>query len=216
MLAVGGWGGDLHICSRRVRHRLTLKHGALVGAASSDRKHHLGELIVRRGLLSACDLVAWMSPHLVGKLLIERGLIEREQWVEMLDLQAARIFHDALLVRAGSFSFVVPNESEDRDALRCDLPIEHLILEAAQRIDEMSLYRATIPGGDARPVLTAPPTAFGSDPDTRSIVARMDGIRSIRDISEEIDLDEFQVTRAVHRLLQGGLATIQQVAVGQH
>src|SRR5688572_11141422 len=62
MLSVAGWDGELHIRSGgRTRYRLTIVQGALKTAASDAHEHRLGEVLVRRGLLTRDQLGECLS-----------------------------------------------------------------------------------------------------------------------------------------------------------
>lgn len=213
MLAVSGWEGDLHIRSGQTRYRLTLARGALIAAWSDAHEHRLGELLVRRRLLTREQLVECLRElgqgRRIGEILVDKGWIERTQLFAALKAQTERIFHDALLVASGRFAFTDSAIDELPRPISFHLPLQSLVLEAAQRLDEMKLYRTRIESDAVRPVLTGTANARELDPQTRRVAAHIDGVRSIGEIGERTELEEYHVTRAVYGLLESGLAAIQ-------
>jgi hypothetical protein len=90
------------------------------------------------------------------------------------------------------------------------LPVQSLLLESVQRIDEMAYFRERIPSGDVRPVMTENALRTTMRESLRPIAMLVDGSRSILDIGRELRLDEFEVTRQVMQLLQLGCVEVKE------
>ncbi len=212
MLSVSGWSGELRVSSGAVHHRLTLDQGALKAAASDSHEHRLGELLVRRGLLSQVQLEQCLKQlgqgRRIGEVLVDKGWIEHRQLFDALRAQTERIFYDTLALASGRFVLTAPSDDAPAPPIAFHIPMTRLMLEAAQRSDEMRVYRTRISGGEVQPVLVCPAAEIGLDAQANQIAAQIDGQRTIHQIADRVDLDEHQVTRVVYALLERGAAAI--------
>ncbi|HEX7664569.1 MAG TPA: hypothetical protein VF407_08665, partial [Polyangiaceae bacterium] len=78
-----------------------------------------------------------------------------------------------------------------------------LLMEGARRMDEMRFFREKIPTDDYVPVISNKEKKAVPE-DVSEVFAQIDGRRSIAEIGRRIGQLEFEVTRAVFQLLQGG------------
>lgn len=213
MLAVSGWEGELRVRSPTMRCRLLISRGALGGASSTVPEHRLGELLVQRGLISREQLERSLREtgrgRRIGQIVLDEGWIEHGQLFDALRAQVERIFFDALSLTAGSFAFVDVRADGAPAPIAFHMPLEGLILEAARRMDEMRVFRSRIESREACPALTGATVDAPLDPASAAIVAHIDGCRTIQEIVERTGLDEFSVTRAVYALMEHGLAEIR-------
>lgn len=145
MLAVSGWTGELHVHGPDSHYRLTLHQGGLQSASSSVPGHRLGALLVEAGVVSASQLAPCLrqlgGERRIGELLVQRGLLSRDALFEALRDQAQTIFYRALTVDEGSFAFTELASDADAPPIAFHLPIQHLLLEGARRIDERERLR---------------------------------------------------------------------------
>jgi hypothetical protein len=217
-LMVTGWDGDLHVRSGRKRYRLSIAQRALKAATSDADEHRLGELLVRRGLLSRAQLQECLREQgegrRIGQLLVEKGWIESTCLFAELRAQAKRIFEDACSVSSGRFVLTRTTGREPANAISFHLPLDRLLLEGATRIDEKRLFRTRITSDDVRPMLTSALDSYNVDAQTRAIAAHLDGRCTIREIADRTTLTEHDVTRAVYRLLEQDMAVVGPTPVG--
>jgi hypothetical protein len=81
-----------------------------------------------------------------------------------------------------------------------------LLMEGARRMDEMQFFRERIPNGDYIP--SRRQTEKKPPEELATALEHCDGTRSIAEIGRLTGLLEFEVTRAVYQLLQGGFVTV--------
>jgi hypothetical protein len=214
MIMHNGWRGELTVFDGQVGRGLLFDQGALKAAHSDVSSERLGEVMVSLAVitpdaLARCVLSA--SPQRrFGEIALEAGFIDQKQLFEMLQVQAERIFQGALLVTSGHYHFVLPADDTDAPDTTLHLPVQSLLLESVQRIDEMAHFRERIPSGELRPVLTDTATRITLGESLRPVAGLVDGKHSILDISRELRLDEFEVTKRIMQLLQIGCVELKE------
>jgi hypothetical protein len=210
MIATANWDGELHIIDDDSQRTLQIHQGALKSAGSDVPSERLGEVMLSRGAISHNQLAECVaeldSSRRFGEMVVDRGLVDREQLFAHVRAQMQVIFNGALLVRDGFYSFVHMQQDADPPSVTVHLPIQHLLMEGVQRIDEMELFRERIPSSDLCPEATDQADASTLDASLLPIAGLMDGQRSIDDLARELGWDEFQATKAVYQLLQCGYA----------
>lgn len=212
MLATANWTGELHVITDDSQRSLQIHQGVLKSAGSDVPSERLGEVMLSRGAITheqLSECVAEMdASRRFGEMVVDRGLVDREQLFSHVRSQMQVIFNGALLVREGFYSFVHIAEDADPPSVTVHLPIQHLLMEGVQRIDEMELFRERIPSSDLCPEATDQADASALDPQLLPIAGMIDGQRSISDIARELGWDEFLTTKAVYQLLQSGYARL--------
>ncbi|MGD8861499.1 MAG: DUF4388 domain-containing protein [Myxococcales bacterium] len=211
MLAFAGWDGTLHIEGDTGTFSLTVAQGALKSAQSTTHEHRLGQLLLQAGLLDEAQLAACLQQvhdgRRLGRVLVEEGWVDSPRLFELLRTQLRTIFFDALAVTRGRFHFTDPELDAEPAPFTGHLPLQTLLLEAAQRSDEMALFRKRVPDAGCRPVLRDA-AATPASAETRKVLPHVDGRATIDEIGARTGLDEFQVTRAVHGLLEAGAVSL--------
>lgn len=209
-----GWRGELTVLDGTYTRRLILDQGALKGVYSDAPSERLGEVMVSLGAITPDQLariVLGGSPgRRFGEIAVEQGYVDQSELFAMLQAQAQRTFLAALLVRSGHYTFTLQSEDTEAPMLTLHLPVQGLLMESVQRIDEMAYFRERIPSGDVRPVMTEAAMRTTLRESLRPIAMLVDGTRSILDIGRELRLDEFEVTRQVMQLLQLGCVEVKE------
>lgn len=213
VVAHSAWSGELRVLGETTRG-LVIDHGALRGAFTGVLAERLGEVMVSAGVLDrerlAECLREQLSPQRLGEVAIERGYLTEEDLFGMLRLQAERIFRSALEVTAGHYVFTLAGAETDAPAMTVHLPIQALLMESVQRIDEMSAIRERIPSGDLCPQSLPAAARMSMRHSLIPIAIRADGAHSIQEIARELRMDEFEATRRVLQLLQIGAVELKQ------
>jgi hypothetical protein len=209
-----GWRGELMVLDGTYVRRLTMDQGALKAVFSDAPSERLGEVMVSLGVITADQLarvvLGGSAGRRFGEIAVEQGFVDQKQLFEMLQAQAQRTFLAALLVQSGHYTFTLQSEDTDAPTMTLHLPVQSLLLESVQRIDEMAYFRERIPSGDVRPVMTEGATRTTLRESLRPIAMLVDGSRSILDIGRELRLDEFEVTKQVMQLLQLGCVEVKE------
>ncbi len=207
------WRGELHVYGPDSHRALIFDQGALRSASSQVFTERLGQVLVSRGVITQQQLadcvVQQDDRRRLGQILVEEGYLEREQLFEQLRIQAQQIFYSALLVREGNYLFALSDEDAVPPAVSFRLPIQGLLMEGVQRIDEMALFRQRIPSSQLCPVVSEAGPAMQLADNLRPVAGLIDGKRTISDISYDLGWDEFQTTKAVYQLLQKGCVELR-------
>lgn len=209
-----GWRGELTVLDGTYTRRLAMDQGALKAAFSDAPSERLGEVMVSLGVITPDQLARCVlggsAGRRFGEIAVEEGFIDQKQLFEMLQAQAQRTFMAALLVHGGHYTFTLQSEDTEAPTMTLHLPVQHLLMESVQRIDEMAYFRERIPSGDVRPVMTENAMRTTLRESLRPIAMLVDGSRSILDIGRELRLDEFEVTKHVMQLLQLGCVEVKE------
>jgi hypothetical protein len=208
LIATSNWRGELHVLGPDAERVLTFDQGALKNAQSTHPNDRLGEVLYRLGVLDRTQLdglLRGVTPdRRFGQMLLEHGLVAQEALFKHLQNQAEQIFFSALLVAEGHYVFALPHEQDDTHAATLHIPVQHLLMEGVQRVDEMGLFRERIPSSQMCPEVRPTAKARTLEPTAMTVLAYCDGARTIDDIARETGLGEFQATKAIYHLLQQG------------
>jgi hypothetical protein len=214
IIATANFRGELHVIGTGPARMLAFDQGALKHAKSDAIHDRLGEVMFRTGALSRADLESVLADpsgnRRFGERCVERGLIDSKKLFEQLQRQAEQIFFSALLVGDGHYLFLLPDEktSEPYPAT-VHVPIQGLLMEGVQRIDEMALFRDKVPDSSVRPRPVPEAKERKIDDTARKVFGLCDGERTLDQIARETGLGEFLTTKGVYHLLQAGMVTLK-------
>jgi hypothetical protein len=174
---------------------------------------HLGDVLVRYGLLAQADLdravaVVLRERKRLGVVLSEMGLIERPRLEEAVGLHAREILFSVLDQPGVSAAFEEMSESMLETDLMCGMSTGEVILEATRRIQDPDLVRRGL--GDLSRVLV-----LSSDPLLRSqritltptdgfLMSRIDGTLTIREVLSLAPVSAEDAERSLFGLLCTG------------
>src|SRR5690606_33996800 len=210
--------GELHLFDGTCHRVLAVHQGAVKYALSDHPDDRLGQVLYRHGVLSRAELdeiLREVGPEKrLGQLLLERGLLTQEQLFGQLQKQIEQLFFAPLLTRGGHYVFSVPDDAAEPPVHTVHLPIQALLMEGVQRIDEMALFRERIPSDDLCPVVEPKATRLTLDENAQLVIAYADGTRTIEEISRESGLGLFMTIKAIYGMLQqGGVILKRPVAL---
>lgn len=208
LVASANWRGELHILTEDAHRTLAIDQGALKYAHSDHPDDRLGQVLYRNGTISRAQLDALLREvgpeKRLGQLLIDRELISQEKLFSELQKQVEQIFFSALLARSGHYVFAVLGEGAEPPHHTVHLPVQALLMEGVQRIDEMALFRERIPHDDVCPVVQPKATQLTLDGNAQLILTYADGHRTIEDIARETGLGQFMTIKGLYGMLQQG------------
>ncbi len=218
LVTSANWRGELHIIGSVGRRILTVDQGALKHAQTDFESERLGQVLVRTGVVqrdALPSLLKQKSPdQRFGQMLVERGLLDQGTLFKQLQNQAEGIFQASLLEERGAYWFVAPPDDAPPPPTTVHFPIQALLMEGVQRIDEMSLYRERIPHNRFFPfALSGAPPLRSKDVEsyvTENVLPRCDGTKSIDDLARESGLGEFPALKAVYQLLRGNQVQLRR------
>jgi hypothetical protein len=211
---VGGKSGHLHLAVDGGRKSLRIRQGQIVHGTSDSAGEHMGDVLVRYGLLSQADLeravaIVLRERKRLGVVLVELGLLERDRVEEAIGLHAREILFNALGRPGLSCVFEELSDSLVETDAVCPYSTGQLILEATHRILDPEMVRTVL--GDLGRVLV-----LSSDPVLRAqkitltptdgfVLSRIDGSSSARDVMALVPLPSDDVERSLFGLLCTGI-----------
>lgn len=221
VLASTSWRGELLVADAEGgRRALTFDQGALKLAASTLPQDRLGEVLFRHGYVDrpTAGVLADEADddRALAKMCVERGLLDRDALFASLRKQAEDIFYGSLLVSAGTYVFRQGERAEERGSAAATLhvPVQALLMEGVQRIDEMALFRERIPSAEMVPEAApgGPRSASpgSQEPTLAKVLTLVDGRRNIDEIARRTGLGEFAATKALYQLLQQGAVVLHR------
>jgi curved DNA-binding protein CbpA len=212
-LYVGRRNGTLHFARGKERQSLRFRRGHIVNASTNVVEERLGEILVRRGLLTEADLaratgVVVRDRKRLGEVLVDLGLMERSGLEDAIALHVHEMLTRVFSWNEGTYAF--EDEAEEPDAeLTLKVSTGDLILEAVQAIRDPDVVRYTL--GDIDGVLGAsndPLLSFQSvtlSPADGFVLSRVDGATTAREIIQLIPLPPEQTQKSLLGLLSTGI-----------
>lgn len=195
--------GALTVAAGGVERTVSFKDGEVRAARSSAAGERIGEIAVRLGFATEADVGrALASGDGAGRSLVERGVLAEKDLWKCLHEQATAVFQAILLSTSGTFLLV--DEEEDRRATPLAVSTQSLLMEGIRRIDEMSLFRARIPGPDVSVRRRDPSRRVTLRPTENALLALVDGRRTVAEIATAAHLSEFDATKVLYHLAEAG------------
>ncbi|MEM1415664.1 MAG: DUF4388 domain-containing protein [Myxococcota bacterium] len=212
VIAQAGWRGDLHVIGEGT-HILRLDQGVLKAAISDAEETRLGEVLYRSGVISREaleEIIESVGEEHFGEIAVRRGLLDAQALYAQLQRQAEAIFFASLLEAEGTYVFVQPLDDLEHGGTTIHVPVQGLLMEGVQRIDEMALFRERVPSPSFCPE-PAPEAAAPKNLEdgARNVLALCDGERSIDELARITGLGEFAATRAVYQLVQAKMVVLK-------
>jgi serine/threonine protein kinase len=210
---VGARSGHLHFSHAHGRRILRILKGQILHGSSDVAGEHLGDVLVRYGLLTQADVDQALDRVLrerarLGVVLIEMGRIERAQLEEAVGLHAREILFSVLDQPGVAVSFEELSEDVLETDLVCRMSMGEVILEATRRVQDPELVRRGL-GDQSRvlmlssnPVLRSQRITF--TPTDGFILSRVDGTMSMREVLSLVPVPIEDAERSLFGLLCTG------------
>jgi hypothetical protein len=212
-LSQSRWSGVVRVHSPNAVRSLTLHEGEIRGATTDEPSERLGEIIIRLGFMDRASLDKAApndTPPRLGRVLVEKGLLQPHDLWKCITQQVSDIFHAIVLCREGTF--VLVNQEFDEQAHNLKLSTQSLLMDAIRKIDEMAHFRKRIAHGRVY-VLRKRGSDGRLEPEEDKVLGLADGTLNVFELGRAAQLAEFDVTKVVFRLLEGGYAQIVDRAV---
>lgn len=208
-LSQSRWSGIIRVHSPAGERSVTFRDGEVRGASSDDPSDRLGEVLVRLGYVDRPQVEAALRgqpPSKVGRALVEKGLLKAHDLFKCVTHQVSEIFHAIVLCREGSF-FLIDQPVDDKASHSIQLSTQSLLMDSIRKIDEMAHFRKRIPHG--RLYVARKRGSDGKlEEDEDRVLGLLDGRRTILELGHAARLSEFDITKVVYRLLEGGFASV--------
>jgi len=208
VISASRWAGSLHVYGSDSHRTLAFDKGALQSATSDHPDDRLNKVLVRMGVMTAASVESVMRslqpPSRLGKLLVERGYISRQQLFDLLNKQTEEIFFSAVLETRGSYVFIVGDEGAVQPSTIAHIPVQELLLRGAERLDSLKQFESLVPDIELCPEMQTGVEVTQLDPKTRLVLALSNGERSLRDIASETWLGKFETMKITRELVKNG------------
>lgn len=215
-LAVAGATGVLEIEGPDGRGSVVCRDGHVIAATSPSPRARLGDRLINAGLLEdeALDEVlrsqARASTHRrLGALLVDEQLVTQDAVRLVAQEQVIDAVFDVLRWRYGGYRFD-EGELEDVPEVPLRIPVAQLLVEVARRQQEWAELERVIPDLEAVPTFTSRSgSAVASlEPDEFTVLASIDGVRSVRELADDLGYGQFEAARIVYGLTLLGVVEV--------
>src|ERR687893_631605 len=220
LLFLGRRTGCLALADQHNFGTIYLDEGQIVYAGIVNRRDRLGDILLRKGRISAEQLERAIQAqdgdrqHKLGEILVGLGVLSRAELEEYMRLQIEEAVYYLFTRTSGTFNFEAGVKPEREDFLVRISP-EALLLEGARRVDEWSLIEKKIPSFDLifsvdqQHIAQSAPTL---STEQQRLLSLIDGTRDVRQLIDESGMVEFEVGKALFGLITAGFAH----RVGEH
>jgi hypothetical protein len=217
--------GVLRLRSKDQEVKVGFVDGAIVSAESATKKKRdlFGHMLVAAELITEAQLEQALetqkrSLQRLGDCLISQGVLSKEQYRRMAQLQFNETLYRLFTWKTGTYEFQqgpVHHDTHDLDPVRA----ESVLMEGFRMVDEWPVIRKRIPRYDlvfAPGKLLPPPDGspvessgeFASvGPSERRLYALVNGYRDVRKLIDLSCLGEFETCKALCNLANLGHAT---------
>jgi hypothetical protein len=204
--------GVLRFSRAAIAKTVYVSEGRLIFATSTDPDDRLGEMLLRKGLITYRTLEDSVQAIQVGKrqgtILVERGAIRSKHLVEGVMEQVQEIIFSLFRWEEGLFEFV-EGDLPSREVIVLRMSTPDLVMEGTRRIQGWRQIRDGLGGLEQQYALSldAPHLMSGMSlqKDELNLVALLDGVLSLEEICAETRSNDFFVCRAVWGLWAAGV-----------
>ncbi len=214
MIGRGRKTGKLVVSGGRNYVTLYFKDGRAVFASPSHQRDYLGNILVRRGVVSHGDVEKALAVQRklrkrghnvrIGSILAAKGAISRETLQKYIRLQLEETFAAVMNEKSGRFEFVPEFELDDADIL-VSIDPEWILLESSRQLDEWRELGKSAPAPDA--VFTINPDPVNAvgitlEMDDWRIVSLVNGVRTVEEVINRSGITRVVALRTLARLLE--------------
>ena len=196
--------GVLHVVSTGSERAIAFKDGEVRSSRSSVTGERIGEVALRLGFITQAQLTQAMGEQrLMGKALVEHGFLTPDDLWKCFHEQITGVFHAILLLRSGSF-WLLDDDRPDLSSAPRSVSTQALLMDGIRRIDELSLFRARIPGPAAFLRRRQPARPVTLQPVEQQLLGLVDGQRTVAQVAAAAHLGEFDATKVLYHLAEAG------------
>jgi hypothetical protein len=208
--------GELELQHAKLTQKLWVENGRIAGFGSNDPPSLLGQFLLARGKIDEATLDRALSMQKengesLGAILVSLGTVSEPELLRYLRTKAEEAILKMFEWDNASFQFN-SNATRDPKLVRLDIRIEKLLVEGAQRREEMAMMKRTL-GGEktllCRTDKTLDSETAGS-PVARRVYELVDGKRSFGEILLQSRASEYLVMKFLYELNRRGIIRVQE------
>jgi len=207
------WSGQLSVVDGVVRKTLHFRRGDIRTAASNVAEDRLGAILYRYGIINEDKLKDAVQRTSgggrLGQMLVESGALTAHELYTWVRKQVEEIFWSVLVLRTGNFYFYRTGD-EDGPASQLQLSTKTLLFDGVRRIDELGYFREKLPSADVILVQRHPQPSEKLGAREQKVLELLNGVRDLRVVARLSHLGEFETTKILYQLLQGGYAQLPE------
>jgi hypothetical protein len=204
--------GPLRFTRGRITKTVYLEGGRLIFATSTDPDDRLGEMLLRKGLITYRNLAESVQAIREGKrqgtILVESGSIRSRDLIQGVTEQVQEIVYSLFLWEEGTYEFV-EGELPSREVILLRMSTEEILMEGIRRVQRWSRIQAGAGALDQQYTLSAESPsileAMALTKDELGLVALLDGTATLEEICSSSRQSDFAVCRAVWGLWVTGV-----------
>jgi hypothetical protein len=212
LLAFSGQTGTLTLEQGWNSRSLTFEHGRICYIAAATRLATVGQLLLAAGKIDADQLDAALALARADDLpldeaLLATGAVEAADLRKCRDQQLEETIYSLFLWRNCRFTFEGGRIDREEGGIVVDLASERLIMDGTRRVDEWIAISPSVPS--VRLIFVRTGSNRPEDRFDRSVHELLDGKLDVGAIASAAGTTQFDVARALHRLVQAGMARAQ-------
>jgi hypothetical protein len=220
LLSLTKKSGGLHLTDGQVRGVVSFHEGAVTGATADAGRQSLARRLVGIGVVDDAALrraVERAAHDRVGvaRALVEAGAVDAETVRTLAAEQTVDAVFDLLRWVQGDFAFAL--DETNADDVGIALPADQVVAEATRRRQLWDSVSKVIPSPD---VVLVMPVVLPADPtvsrDEWSLLALVDGSRTVGELVELSGAGQFSVVSALAGLVQRGMLAIKDEDAPDH
>lgn len=204
--------GVLRFARRKIAKTLYLSEGRLIFATSTDPDDRLGEMLLRKGIITYRTLEESVRAIQAGKrqgtILVENGAIRSRDLVEGVTEQVQEIIYSLFRWEDGEYEFV-PGDLPSREVIVLRMSTADLLMEGIRRVPSWSRIRAGVVGLSQGYALAAESSAILSgmalEREELNLIATLDGVMTIEEVCAASRRGDFLACRTVWGLWAAGV-----------
>ncbi|MEE9218492.1 MAG: DUF4388 domain-containing protein [Acidobacteriota bacterium] len=145
---------QLTVSMKQIRKTIYIQEGAAIFATSNDRDDRLGQVFLRRGMISLERLIASIDRSLaerkrLGTMLVEEGWIRPVDLVTGISEQVKEIIYSLFQWTDGCYQYKM-GELPTKEIITLQMSTRNLVLEGINRIQSWYRIQEAIGGLDTR------------------------------------------------------------------
>jgi hypothetical protein len=196
--------GVLYVVSAETERTIAFRDGEVRASRSSVMGERIGEVALKLGLVTEPQLErAMAAARPLGKALVDLGFLSSGDLWKCFHEQITSVFHAILQLRAGVF-WLLDEDQADLSTAPQAVSTQALLMDGIRRIDELSLFRARIPGPGSYLRRREPARPVTLQTVEQQLLGLVDGQRTVAEVASAAYLAEFDATKVLYHLAEAG------------
>ena len=212
LLAAENKTGTLLISDGKRQIEIIIKDGYIIYALGARIEFKLGNILKNKNIITTEQLENALREGkknnlALGTILVQKKIISNDNLEAFIRMQVEEIMYDIFLWEKGEFEYKDAKLNLDR-VIVSKLDVTRVLLEAARRIDEMTVFKKHIQNGDIvfriseRINLT---DKIKPSQNETQILSLIDGNKTVRQLIESTYLDQFTLYKTLYSLISSGI-----------